>query len=159
MDWQKQTVRAVKYIARGFNWQFDLVGEKADVVKRWIRDDKQRTIMIRMQLSNGKLLKKLYNYEGDSLNMTENESYRNGFPGEYLMYRIAGIRLRPATYLNDLPFKPDYAMSYNKYGEISVTDMGNEVATLQLHVGVKRRVQLAVNKHANTMLNMFRLSG
>ena len=23
-------------------------------------------------------------------------------------------------------------MSYNKYGEISVTDMGNEVATLQL---------------------------
>lgn len=56
----------MKYIAPGFNWQFDLVGEKADVVKRWIRDDKQRTIMIRMQLSNGKLLKKLYNYEGDS---------------------------------------------------------------------------------------------
>ena len=56
----------MKYIARGFNWQFDLVGEKADVVKRWIRDDKQRTIMIRMQLSNGKLLKKLYNYQGDS---------------------------------------------------------------------------------------------
>ena len=95
-------------------------------MKIMLIDDKTTDVVTKL-----KDLKRRYHHV-QVVNMTENESYRNGFPGEYLMYRIAGIRLRPATYLNDLPFKPEYAMSYNKYGEISVTDMGNEVATLQL---------------------------
>lgn len=95
-------------------------------MKIMLIDDKTTDVVTKL-----KDLKRRYHHV-QVVNMTENESYRNGFPGEYLMYRIAGIRLRPAKYLNDLPFKPEYAMSYNKYGEISVTDMGNEVATLQL---------------------------
>ncbi|UNW39630.1 hypothetical protein [Weissella cibaria] len=66
IDWQKQTVRAIKYMVAGSNWQFDLVGERAAVIKRWIRDERLRTIMIRLTQNNGKPVKKLYNYDGDS---------------------------------------------------------------------------------------------
>lgn len=63
LDWRKQTVRAVKYMANGRNWQFDLVGDGGEVLKRWLRDEQSRTTMIEMTLATNQKLRKIYNYD------------------------------------------------------------------------------------------------
>jgi len=41
------------------------------------------------------------------VNVTEDEQYVARQAGEYVLYRVAGARQRPATTLNELPFAPD----------------------------------------------------